>query len=293
MKNKIDKYIKLIGSPKIFVFTVIWLIILVFVGTLVQRNIGLYAAQQQYFSSWFMFIGFIPLPSGKLAMLVMFFNLSCYFFRPHIFSRNKLGITITHTGVIMMLLGSGLTSIFSTEGNVVIDEGEKANSFESYYLKEFVVVNTTNDKEDFFTIFNDKLLKRGNTLNHQSIPFSIEILEYYVNSVPARLVYKSEEEYKGMAKNFFLQKIDSEKEYERNISGIIYRLSGAGEQDGIYINYVGQPITQTLDLNGQNYFLILRRQRTYLPFELELLDFKKVLHPGTNIAKKALLDRRR
>ena len=31
--------------------------------------------------------------------------------------------------------------------------------------------------------------------------------------------------------------------------------------------------------------LILRRQRTYLPFELELIDFEKIMHPGTNIAK--------
>ena len=81
--------IKKIGSPKIFVFTVIWLMVLVFVGTIVQKNIGLYAAQQQYFSSWFKFLGPFPLPSGKLTMLLMFLNLSCYFFRPHIFSINK------------------------------------------------------------------------------------------------------------------------------------------------------------------------------------------------------------
>ena len=31
--------------------------------------------------------------------------------------------------------------------------------------------------------------------------------------------------------------------------------------------------------------LILRRQRTYLPFELELIDFEKIMQPGTNIAK--------
>ena len=48
-----NKYIKAIGSPKIFSFTVMWMMVLVFIGTLVQRDLGLYVAQQEYFSSWF------------------------------------------------------------------------------------------------------------------------------------------------------------------------------------------------------------------------------------------------
>jgi len=284
--NKIfRKYIKIIGSPKIFVFTVIWLMILVFVGTLVQRDIGLYAAQQKYFSSWFLFFELIPLPSGKLTMSIIFINLICYFFKPYIFNKNKIGITIVHSGVIMMLLGSALTSIFSNEGNIVIDEGMQSNFYENYYLKEFAVVNTSDDNQDFFTVFNNQTLEKGSLLSHKSIPFNIEILDYYENCKPARRVYLGEEEYKGMSKNFFLQEIDSEKEYEKNISGIIYRVSGTEGQDGIYINYIGQPITQTLRVDEEDYFLILRRERTYLPFSLELIDFKKVLHPGTNIAK--------
>ena len=60
MINK--RYTKIIGSPRIFVFTVMWMIVLVFVGTIVQKDIGLYAAQQQYFSSWFKFVGPFPFP---------------------------------------------------------------------------------------------------------------------------------------------------------------------------------------------------------------------------------------
>jgi cytochrome c biogenesis protein ResB len=88
-----------------------------------------------------------------------------------------------------------------------------------------------------------------------------------------------------MAKNFFLQELPSEKEYEKNISGIIYRLKNSDSFDGIYINYIGQPITQSLTVDEKDYMLLLRRQRTYLPFQLELIDFEKIMHPGTNIAK--------
>ena len=280
-----NKYIKLIGSPKIFSFLVIWMMVLVFVGTLVQKDIGLYAAQQEYFSSWFKWISFIPLPSGRLTMLVMFLNLSCYFFRPGIFRSNKAGITITHLGVILMLVGGGLTSFFSHEGSLVFEEGQTVDFYENYYEKEFVIVDVSNRDFDNFTVFSSKLLYEGNVLSHSSIPFEIKILDYFINCKPSSRIYQGSEEFKGMAKNFFLQEIKSEKEFEKNISGMIYQISGAGDQDGIYMNYLGQPITQRINVSDVEYMLILRRERVYLPFDLSLIDFEKVMHPGTNIAK--------
>ena len=279
------EYIKIIGSPKIFSFTVMWMIILVFIGTIVQKDIGLYAAQMQYFSSWFIWVLFVPLPSGKLTMLVMLINLSCYFFRPNILSNKKIGITITHFGVILMLVGGALTSFFSHEGSVIIDEGKISNYYENYYNKEFVIVNTSKNDGDFFTVFESPLLKKNNILSHESIPFQIELLDFFINCKPVSRIYEGTEEFKGMAKNFFLQQLPLEKEYEKNISGIIYRISNSQSADGIYMNYVGQPITQTLNSYNEEFMLILRRERTYLPFELELIDFKKVMHPGTEIAK--------
>ena len=49
---KINKnIIKNIGSPKFFVFVIMWLIVLVFVGTIAQRDSGLYLVQKEYFYS--------------------------------------------------------------------------------------------------------------------------------------------------------------------------------------------------------------------------------------------------
>ena len=192
-----NKYIKLIGSPKIFSFLVIWMMVLVFVGTLVQKDIGLYAAQQEYFSSWFKWISFIPLPSGRLTMLVMFLNLSCYFFRPGIFRSNKAGITITHLGVILMLVGGGLTSFFSHEGNLIFEEGQTVDFYENYYEKEFVVVDVSNRDFDNFTVFSSKLLYEENLLSHSSIPFEIKILDYFINCKPSSRIYQGSEEFKG------------------------------------------------------------------------------------------------
>ena len=65
-----------IGDPKVFVWLIIWLMILVFFGTIAQKDQGLYLVQLDYFSSWFKWFGLLPTPSAKLTMLAMFINLS-------------------------------------------------------------------------------------------------------------------------------------------------------------------------------------------------------------------------
>ena len=124
-----------------------WLIVLVFVGTIAQRDNGLYLVQKEYFYSWIKWFGPIPTPSAKLSMLVIFVNLSCYFFKSGIWKLKKIGITITHCGVMLILIGSALTYLFSVEGNMIIDEGNRSNYFENYYTKEFAIINTSNPEE--------------------------------------------------------------------------------------------------------------------------------------------------
>ena len=283
-KDRIRKIIiDTIGSPKIFVYLIIWLMFLVFFGTIAQRNSGLYLVQRDYFSSWIKWFGLLPTPSAKLTMFFMTINLSSYFFRKGIWKIKKIGITITHSGVLLLLLGSGLTSIFSTEGSMIIDEGKRSNFFENYYTKEFVLINRGNTQYDEYTIFDEHLLYRGVSLESQTIPFNIEVLDYYINCNPVQRVYLGNENFQGMAKNFYLQELKSEKDYEKNRPGIIYEITGKHNtsHDGIYILFMGQSIPQLFN----KLEIQLRPYRTYLPFEIELIDFKKEMHPGTEIAK--------
>ncbi len=276
-----------IGNPKIFVYLIIWLMFLVFFGTLAQRDFGLYQVQQDYFSSWIKWFGLLPTPSARLTMLCIFINLSCYFFRPGIWALKKIGITITHAGVILILVGSFLTAIFSVEGNMIIDEEEKSNYFENYYIKEFAIIDKTNPKYDEYIIFDEPMLKRDMVLESEKLPFKITVFDYLINCNPVQRIYFGNENFQGMAKNFYLQPLKPEKEFEQNRPGIIYEISGLNnpDLDGIYILFFGQSITQTLEFNNHKYEFMLRPYRTYLPFEIELLDFKKEMHPGTEVAK--------
>ena len=144
-----------LSNPRIFVFIIIWMMFLVVIGTIAQRDIGLFQAQQQYFFSIFFWlkindIPIFPLPGGLPTMSILFINLASFFLKPNIWKSKKIGILTVHSGALILLMGGGITAIFSDEGNMMIQEGEKVNYIQNAYEKEFTITNS---------------LERPNTIN--------------------------------------------------------------------------------------------------------------------------------
>ena len=278
-----NKIISFLSSPKIFLGTIFWLMILVVLGTLAQADIGLYDSQQKYFSSWIISIWHIPFPGGRLTLLVMFINLFSFTLKPSFWSLKKIGIIIIHCGVLLLLIGGGVTAWFSSEGMMSIDEGKSSNFIFSPYDKELAIINSNNPNYDSITVISDKILKKGAIIENSEIPFTIEVIDYYINCTAVERD-KLNLDYKSW---FSLLKIDNEKERELNYSGITFKISNSNDEsvNGVYSLILGQKIQQRISIDGQEFTLDLRRERTYLPFNLELVDFKKEMHPGTDIAK--------
>ena len=282
----VKQCIKILKTPKVFVFTIIWMMILIVLGTLAQKDMGLFAVQEKYFSSWVFWIWYFPMPGGRLTMIIILINLSFFFFKKSLWKIEKLGIIILHMGGILLLIGGGLTAMFSSEGNMIIDEGSQTNYVEDYQYMELAVINTSDKDIDTYTIFDNPLLKRNKTLAHNNIEFEIAVINYIDNCKPIRRTKPAGVQYRGMMKNFMISELAPLKEENMNRPGIIFQLSNTGTiQDGIYGLFLGQTIPQKITVGNQEYVIVFRRQRTYLPFSIELLDFKKIMHPGTGIAK--------
>ena len=198
------KIIPLLSNPKILVFTIFWLMILVVLGTLAQADIGLYGAQQKYFSSWIMWLKFFPTPGGRLTLLVMFINLSFFILKPSFWSFKKIGIIIIHSGVLLLLIGGGLTAWFSSEGMMAIEEGRSSNFIFNSYKKELVIANTNKDDYDEFIVISDKLLEKEEIIESSKIPFTIEVIDYFLNCASAPRS-EPDSNYKGFAERFFLK----------------------------------------------------------------------------------------
>lgn len=113
-----------LAKPHILFYVLPWLMVLLVWGTLAQSDMGLYEAQTKFFSSWIYWWGPVPLPGGLAAITVIFINLLFKFlFKSH-WSPDKIGINITHLGVLLLILGGLLTALSAREGYVILPEGE-------------------------------------------------------------------------------------------------------------------------------------------------------------------------
>jgi len=289
--SKIDKMInkisKLISSPLIFSYTVLWLIVLVFFGTIAQKDIGLYASQMKYFSSYyFTILGFIPLPGGRLTVMIMTINLFSSLFKKSLWKLKKIGIIIVHIGGLLLLLGGGVTAYFSSEGNMVISEGDSSDHVNDYHTMELAFVNTSLEDSLEYTVFDSPILSVGNSIKYDNLGIEINIIDMIKNVRIENRISPSDSIYKGLLKDFVLLPKQPEKEATQNRPGIILKIGGTGQiTDGIYGIFLGQRTPDRFTLNDQDFFTEFRRKRTYLPFAIQLTDFEKIMHPGTDIAK--------
>merc|ERR1739845_318306 len=122
-KKKIyTKVITALSSPKIFFYTAIYFFVLVFLGTVLQKNLGLYRIQTECFSAFFYTFYWVPIPCGYSILSLMFFNLFFkVFFRSKI-NINSLGTFFCHIGTLLILLSGFLTATFSNEGYITLKQ---------------------------------------------------------------------------------------------------------------------------------------------------------------------------
>ena len=97
---------------------------LIFAGTLAQVHLGIHEAQQRYFQSFFVWwppegrgIKFPIFPGGHLIGAVLLINLIAAHAKRFRWAWRKLGIHLTHAGLIIMLAGGLFTDLFAVESH--------------------------------------------------------------------------------------------------------------------------------------------------------------------------------
>ncbi len=276
---KIKKIIDFLASAKIFHYTCIWLIILVVIGTVAQKTMGLHLAQEKYFSSWFLYAMGIPLPGGRLTMAIMFVNM-CFktFFKSRL-SWKKSGIFITHIGVLLLLGGGFITAYFSLEGTMVIPEESSSNFYVDTYKRELALQS----KNKTILFAEDKLFD-GNKLHTNNTSLQIVIKKHYANIDISTLPQERLAPYRGIATKVDI-KSTAVLANGRNLQGLIVEVSGLdNSQNGTYILFDDMLASQYLVIDGVKYAFSLRKRRYPLGFSIKLLDFKQELYPGTSMA---------
>ena len=237
----IKKIVGFFSSLKLTVVLLAFAIVLVFVGTLAQVDEGLYAAQAHYFRQWLV-IGAhlsakIPLilPGGYLIGMVLLVNLvSAHIYRFQL-TRKKIGIQLAHAGVILLLVGQLATDMLSREMQMHFAEGQTRSYSESATDSELVF--RTGDE---VTAIPAKLLKPGDELKIDKLPFAIRVKSFWQNSdlsFRAPMMQNAPPlTTNGLARSFdFQQSPDVKSMDERNVPTAIIELAGPNGSLGDWV----------------------------------------------------------
>ena len=291
------KLIDLFTSLKLTIACLAAGMVLIFAGTLAQVNLGIWEAQQRYFQSLFVWWpaqgnGFrIPIfPGGHLIGAILLVNLIAAHVKRFRWSLSKLGIHLTHAGLIIMLAGGLFTDLFAVESHMRLSNGDTKNFSEDPRKMELAVIDLSNPEYDQVTAIPEAVLRRGGTIEHKSLPFRIAVRYYYQNS---RLQMAKEA---GGAQ----QPIANKGPGAQVVVEPLARSTGVNDRDvvsaaveifapegslGTWLvsDALGAP--QTFSTGGRTWQLAMRPARYYKPYSVTLQKFTHEKYPGTEIPK--------
>jgi hypothetical protein len=266
-------WLKTMAGPSVIFFTLPWLMVLLALGTVAQRDLGLFDAQKIFFSSWILWLGPLPLPGAYTTLGVITLCLLAKFLLYSPWRKHQAGIILAHLGVLVLLTGGLVTAFSQQEGFLLLKEGQSGNAVSDYHDR---VLRIEKDGETVRAI-PFETLARGDVLADLPFTFSIETLCRNCRPVPV----KDTTNRHGLAERVTLQDAPPDQSDEANLSGMVFKISGADDQDGIYL--VMEEIPHKPQIG--DYEISLGRAETILPFEIELKDFQRELHPGTEMAR--------
>lgn len=280
----------LCARSDIFSWGLLWLMVLLVLGTVAQKYIGLYQAHRLYFDAWFLWVGgIVPLPGTKLLLTFIFAGLACKLALQQ-WTWAKCGTLIVHIGAMLLLLGGFITGVTSKEGSMVLAPAAQSSEMADYFRLELVIEEITDNTAIMRARFSEAQLKPDTHLAAPDLPFTLRPEIFHRNARPQPRPVPVDDvaglKMRGMRRALTLQPAPRDTEEEANISALEFILE-ADDPDiaGGYGILEDAPIPAIIETGGRRYLLTLRHARSDLPFAVTLKAFRKVSYPGTDMAR--------
>ena len=293
--------IAFLSSMKLSVVLLVLLAILTFLGTLAQKDQGLYFVQKEYFESWFVFprlFGFLvlPLPGAVPVLALLFLNLLVGGLVRLRWSARNFGILVTHCGIALLLLSGFVKLSMSDAGHMFLYEGETGSRIISPHDWELALMRQDGDEVVERVVPGDVLEAavggRRVRLPGEGLPFSVEVHHFLPHCRPTRVGPRFEPRapvvdgvFLGAAPQFIWAASDREMQLPGCYVTVVDSAGGDSRQAILWADdRLGggrdlQPFT--FESGGQTWGLELRHKTWNSPFSLRLDRFKKTDHPGT------------
>jgi len=284
-------------SLQLTVALLILSLILVFVATLDQVNLGIWAVQAKYFHSFFV-LWHVPdtsyslpvFPGGYLIGGLLLCNLLAAHIYRFSLTWKKSGIQLAHAGLILLLLGELFTGLLAKESFMRIDQGATRQYSESFQANELVLIDHSDPKFDEVVAIPEAVLADKKSVQHPKLPFAVTIKDYYPNinlqmrggaagASPSPATA-------GIGAQLMLIPLPvTYKPDERNIPGAYVEITSPEGPLGTWLVSPHLGMQQTFQYAGKTWEVALRSQRHYYPFSLSLQKFSHDKYAGTDIPK--------
>ena len=280
---------KFLSSLKITLLSLSGLFILILLGTIAQVDYGIHHVQDIYFQSFFVWktigpLSFPILPGGYLCGGALTLNLLSFLISKMKWTWNKSGIILIHCGLLVLLIGSGLTGLLSIESQMILEEGETKFYSEDFLKKELaILIPDTNQKTTVYSIpFSS--LKETKQVELTDLPFTVTILEKHKSS-NLNIVPSSSDVSHGLGRFFKIDPIPfSYAPNQLNSASIIVLIKSETSETKLLLSEeIKKP--QSININGKDYQFVLRRTRYYTPYSITLNSFSHDVYLGTSIPK--------
>jgi hypothetical protein len=297
MMNAFRRFLDVVCSLRLTLFCLAAALVLVFAGTLAQVRFGLYLVQEEYFQSWLIWwqapsgnLSLPVFPGGHLIGAVLLTNLIAAHIRRFSWTWKKLGIQLTHLGLIIMLAGGLATDLFSVHSFMRLKEGASSNYSEDSMRMELAVIDKSDPDMEQVTAVPGERMADGGAITHESLPFRMEVRGFYRNS-KLQMVGEGGASVAAStmgtgARIAVTAKPRATRMDERDsMSAVLEIVSGKGESLGTWLVSDSLAAAQEFECDGRKWSIHLRPARYYKPYSLALLDFTHETYPGTQIPK--------
>jgi hypothetical protein len=297
MKRVPSPLIAFFTSLRLTVVLLVLSICLIFAATIDQVHLGVWGVQEKYFHSFFVLTQvpgteiFLPIfPGGYLLGGLLLINLvAAHTYRFHLTAR-KTGIWLTHIGIILLLIGEGLSGLQQQDNQMRIDVGQTKRYTESFRETELAVTDTTDPQFDQVVAIPVSWLKGAQIIQHPRLPFTIKPVAYFPN---ATLQMRSQMPNpppavatQGDGTNILVEPAPlTYKPDENNWPTGYVELAGPEGVIGTFLVSTMLQEPQEFTYQNRTWRLSLRASRDYLPFTLTVLKFTHDVYPGTDIPK--------
>lgn len=213
-----------------------------------------------------------------------------------VFGKRKAGIVLVHGGLILMLLGEFITGIGATEGRMLIPEFGSSNVILDTREAEIAFVQQVDDNNRKHIVIPESILvdaeAKDKPIQDPQLPLSVRVDKWMDNSTLATPDFNSKDPTDLTWNVMEDDPVTGTEQSEDRPSAVVtfYRGDQRVAQHTLSTWPMFQPVS--VEVDGEVWDVSLRFKHNYLPYSIQLHDFRNDQFTGTTIPSNYSADLR-